>query len=208
MKNRFKLGLVAILVLSGIARAGDIEVRVLDRKGKPVPDVVVYAPGHADTEVPEEAAVMDQVDDAFSPHILPVQKGVPVRFPNSDPVAHHVYSFSKPNAFSLPLYKGEEPEPVVFDSEGVVVLGCNIHDNMLGYILVIDSSTYAKTNADGVATLAVDAEEVELRIWSPRIRDKEDVTIRTVSGASQQPVDFELLKRLRPEHRQEPWSDY
>ncbi|MEM8684509.1 MAG: methylamine utilization protein [Pseudomonadota bacterium] len=210
MKTATKLQFAAALLLVESTFAADIDVVVTDRNGDPVPDVVVYATGIGAPANTDEVAIMDQVDKAFSPHILSVQKGTPVRFPNSDPVAHHVYSFSKPNAFSLPLYKGEEPDPVVFEHEGVVVLGCNIHDHMLGYILVIDSPVFEKTGEDGIATLSVPAsvDELELRIWSPRIRDKEDVTVRRLQGDDGSPVSFELLKRLRPVHRQESWSDY
>jgi hypothetical protein len=66
-------------------------------------------------------------------------------------VSHQVYSFSPARRFQLPLYKGEAHSPVAFDTAGLVVLGCNIHDDMVGYIFVADSPYFARTDADGNA---------------------------------------------------------
>src|SRR5262245_19236882 len=79
------------------------------------------------------AAVMDQMDRQFVPHVLVVPVGSQVVFPNSDSVAHQVYSFSPANKFQLPLYRGKPYPPVAFNREGVVTLGCNIHDQMRAY---------------------------------------------------------------------------
>ncbi len=77
---------------------------------------------------------MDQQGHQFVPHLLVVQAGTEVTFPNSDNVSHHVYSFSPTKPFELPLYKGDVYPPVTFEKAGIVVVGCNIHDSMLGYI--------------------------------------------------------------------------
>ena len=69
--------------------------------------------------------------------------------PNRDNIRHHVYSFSPAKRFELPLYAGVPTQPVLFDKAGVVVLGCNIHDWMIGYIYVSDSPWFGKTGADG-----------------------------------------------------------
>jgi hypothetical protein len=64
--------------------------------------------------------------------VLPIAVGTEVRFPNHDQIHHHVYSFSRVKSFDLPLWKGEEAPPVLFDAPGVVKVGCNIHDWMMG----------------------------------------------------------------------------
>ncbi|MBT8131216.1 MAG: methylamine utilization protein, partial [Gammaproteobacteria bacterium] len=92
--------------------------------------------------------------------------------PNSDSVSHHVYSFANPYNFELPLYKGETRPTVSFDHPGLVTLGCNIHDSMLGYILVVDTPHFAVTDANGRAVLTGVAELRDnnpLRVWSPDI---------------------------------------
>lgn len=141
---------------------------------------------------------MDQVDRQFVPHLLVVQTGTSVEFPNSDTVAHHVYSFSHPNKFTLPMYRGTAHPPVTFEHSGIVTLGCNIHDHMLGYILVVDSEAFAKTDADGMASLSLSRpEDYEIKIWSPRIRDGVELLTKTVVG-SEPAVSFQLARKLNP----------
>ena len=113
---------------------------------------------------------MDQQKGQFMPHMLVVQSGTAVDFPNSDNVSHHVYSFSKTKTFELPLYKGDVYPPQVFDQPGIVVLGCNIHDGMLGYIVVVDTPHFALTNEQGVALIDdVPNGEYVLQSWTPRV---------------------------------------
>ena len=205
----------ACLLTPTVADAS-IAVLVLDRNGKPIPDVAVYA-NSAGTEFTSagtaSVAVMDQVDKRFVPHLLVVQVGTLVKFPNSDPTAHHVYSFSRPNQFNLPLYKGEIQPSVRFTQEGIVTLGCNIHDNMLGYILVVDTPLYAKTDADGRAVLETGlTDELEVRIWSPRIRDTIDSLVEIVASEGDQQLTYQVVKKLRVRHNEESaaisWPDY
>jgi plastocyanin len=129
------------------AGAATLEVSVVDEQGRPIENVAVYAmPGHGRPSPPASAApmaVMDQQGLQFVPHLLVVQAGTSVTFPNGDLVSHHVYSFSDAKKFELALYKGDLYPPVVFDDAGVVVLGCNLHDGMLGYIVVVDTPHFS-----------------------------------------------------------------
>jgi len=198
------------LLAAGAAHARDITVTVTDRDGEPVPGVAVWV-DDVTGGAPAGTAVMDQVELRFAPHVLVVQTGTLVEFPNSDTVAHHVYSFSHPNHFKLPLYRGDAHPPVRFEQPGLVILGCNIHDQMLGYILVVDTDAFGSTDTDGRAVLNADG-DVTVSIWSPRIRDDEDSLAVTVTCASPETVSFRLDKHLRPPYRQEAeslsWSDY
>jgi hypothetical protein len=113
------------------------------------------------------------------------------------------------------MYKGELHPPVTFEHSGIVSLGCNIHDHMLGYILVVDSTMYAMTNEDGYASLSLEnPDEYAINIWSPRIRDKAESLSRkvTVSDPSKTVVTFSLAKKLNPPHASQSgrksWSDY
>ena len=197
--------------------AETLEVRVIDPDGEPVPEVAVFLEQNfVSSPNPEssQTALMDQRDIRFVPHVLVIQTGTKVEFPNSDTVAHHVYSFSKPNDFVLPLYKGTTPDPVVFDIDGVVILGCNIHDNMLGYVVVVNTDVFAVTDQDGRATLDVDDEDSEyvVSIWSARIRDSRDPISQTVSGGHANNLMFSLQKKLRRRHEDVTdsieWTDY
>jgi plastocyanin len=118
----------------------------------------------------DTVAVMDQIDTAFVPHILVVQTGSFVSFPNHDKVSHHVYSFSPTKPFQLDLYRGNSHPPQVFDVPGLVVLGCNIHDSMLGYIYVTESPYFATTDASGTARMSGLPEgDYSIEIWTPRL---------------------------------------
>jgi hypothetical protein len=110
---------------------------------------------------------MDQINKTFVPEVLVVRRGQQVSFPNSDDIRHHVYSFSAPKTFEIRLYKGRDSEPVLFDQEGVVVLGCNIHDQMVGYIYVADNEAAWLTNSTGELNLASKPESFHL--WHPRL---------------------------------------
>ena len=212
------LGLLVLVLCTASSFASDVEVLVVDRDGQPVADVAVYATrvdGQYPRPAPTPVAVMDQVGKQFVPHLLIVQTGMPVGFPNSDTVAHHVYSFSHPNKFMLPMYKGDQHPPVTFEHSGVVVLGCNIHDDMVGYILVTDSTIFAKTDGSGKVSLSLDRpEDYEIRIWSPRIRDGVKLLSKMVlmSDNPGSNVNFQLAKKLKPPHDEHSeslsWSEY
>ena len=214
------LSLVRVLAACGLwaiacgAQADELFVRVVDNGQKPVPDVAVFVRQQSSQRAKPATAAMDQRDQRFVPHLLIVQKGAVVEFPNSDAVAHHVYSFSKPNNFELPLYKGSPPDPVLFEHEGIVTLGCNIHDSMLGYIVVVDTDVFAITDADGVVRLEVDGDAGgwEVNVWSPRIRDSRDPLVKVIEAGESLTATFALQKKLRPAHDDHSesvsWDDY
>ena len=214
--NRW-IALINTVLLTNVAIAGDLEVRVIGVDGAPVPDVAVFVKQSGATErkiTEPAAAIMDQRDVRFVPHILVVEKGAAVSFPNSDVIAHHVYSFSRPNDFILPLYKGTPPGPVVMQHDGVVILGCNIHDGMLGYIVVVDTDVFGVTDDSGRVLLDVNAaaSDYEVGIWSPRIRDSQQPLVQHVATVPSDGVTFNLEKSLRPGHVHESdaveWDAY
>ena len=199
-----------ILLLAAPLRAGEIVAVVEDSAGKPVEDAVVFvyeAPGPF--APPAAAAVMDQVEKEFRPRVLPVLAGTKVRFPNKDQVHHHIYSFSKAKKFDLPLYKGEDADPVLMDKAGIVALGCNIHDWMRGYVLVLDTPYYAMTGADGRATLTgVPEGRWKVAAWSERLKGSVDATLKTVA-VDKAPARAQFrLSLSAPKNREKAPVDY
>jgi hypothetical protein len=147
-------------------------------------------------------AIMDQERLQFVPHLLVVQTGTEVAFPNGDEVSHHVYSFSETKPFELALYKGNVYPPVVFDRPGVVVLGCNIHDGMLGYVVVVDTPHFAKTDDQGVALIDdVPSGDYVVAAWTPRVRsaDLPPTQQITVTGGTTV-AEIRIAGRLAPAH--------
>lgn len=100
----------------------------------------------------EQVAIMDQVDKQFLPRVIAIQKGQRVKFPNSDDIRHHVYSFSPIKPFEIKLYKGSNVDPVLFDKAGIGTLGCNIHDDMVGHVYVSDGEITSVSDVNGVAS--------------------------------------------------------
>ena len=190
--------------MAGPVAAGTLDVAVADGEGKPIQRVAVYARAIGGSRSPARAATatMDQHDERFVPHILVVQTGTAVRFPNNDDVSHHVYSFSPTKSFQLGLYKGEVHPPIVFDEPGTVVLGCNIHDGMLGYIRVVDTPYFALTNDEGMAILdGVPDGAYEVEVWTPRARASDlPVAQRVEVQGSATTVDVRVTARLQPDH--------
>jgi plastocyanin len=151
-------------------------------------------------------AVMDQRNREFVPRVLVVGVGTSVEFPNNDSVSHQVYSFSAAKRFQLPLYKGETHPPVTFDKPGLVVLGCNIHDAMVGYIYVTEAPYFAATEANGTATLKdLPAGDYKIVIWGPYVADAPASLVRTVHVDGNEPAtarfQLSLALRARPEPR-------
>ena len=163
--------LVGGLITSSVL-AGNLSVTVLDESGKPVRDAVVFleSPQAKRLGKPLPLAQMAQRDRAFIPSLLVIPTGTSVSFPNIDTVRHHVYSFSPAKRFELKLYVGTPTNPVVFDQAGVVVMGCNIHDQMIAYILVVDTPFYGITSANGVLAINdVPTGDYSLNIWHSRL---------------------------------------
>ena len=133
------------------AAAASVTVQVLDVTGAPVPNAVVYAEPTSGQVAPKslKQAEVEQKDVKFFPLVSVVQVGTPILFPNHDKVRHHVYSFSPAKTFELKLYSGVPTSPIVFDKVGMVVLGCNIHDQMVAYVQVVNTPFFGKTDMSG-----------------------------------------------------------
>ncbi|MHB8477572.1 MAG: methylamine utilization protein [Steroidobacteraceae bacterium] len=198
--------LACVCAQSGIA--GELRVSVIDKSGHGVGEAVVTAmPLEQRRPATVEAkAVMDQRNLAFVPRVIVIAAGTIVEFPNNDTVSHQVYSFSPAKKFQLPLYKGELHTPVKFDREGLVVLGCNIHDEMVGYIYVTEAPYFGKTDGSGGLELAgMPAGEYRVTVWSPFIADSAATLVGMahvgVTDVAYHRVQLVRELRTRPEPR-------
>jgi plastocyanin len=189
------LAILGLAVGTTVQAASSISGRVVNAEGQAVPQAVVFLndPGSA-TAVGGANAEMDQINKTFVPGVLPVVVGTRVHFPNRDQIHHHVYSFSRTKTFELPLYKGEDAPPVLFDKVGVVKVGCNIHDWMSAIILVLPNAHYTVTDAAGRFTLSgLPAGSHALAAWHAQHRGKlDDTTQRVELGDGSLEVNFTL----------------
>jgi plastocyanin len=208
------LGFACLGLASG-SRAATLTVTVLLPNGHPLGGVVVTAnpetgPAHPAAPV---RAVIDQLNRAFVPDLLVIPTGSAVAFPNSDSVNHQIYSFSPAKRFQLPLYRGKPYPPVRFDQPGVVTLGCNIHDDMLAYVIVTDAPFFGRTNTTGSWSIDVPGGSYRVSIWHPRFRDdakilEGEISVGESDGGN---LTLHLTKLLKPaplEGRPHSWDSY
>ena len=85
----------------------------------------------------------------FLPRVVVVPKNASVDFPNVDPIYHNVFSVSGANRFDLGLYRSGASKKKEFDEPGLVRVFCNIHPQMVGFVVVVDSDFAAVTGPDG-----------------------------------------------------------
>jgi plastocyanin len=173
-----------------------VDTEVLTPAGDPVEDAVIYlrplSGQRAEGRTPGSASI-EQHDREFVPYLTVVQVGAAVRFPNQDPIRHHVYSFSSPKKFEIKLYAGEGPDPIVFDRPGVVTIGCNVHDWMLGFLFVVDSPWFGKTDAHGRVRIdSLPDGDYEARAWQPRQRRDALPQRLSLGAAAPDPLRFVL----------------
>jgi plastocyanin len=195
------LGLAAAFACTATGHAGVLEVKALQRDGKPLVGAVITVDAESPALPPATPleAVMDQVNLAFVPDVLVLPVNSSVQFPNSDAVRHQVYSFSNVRKFQLPLYRGKPYPPVVFERPGVVTLGCNIHDNMLAYIVVTAAPFFGRTNATGSwAAPAAPGGRYRVRVWHPLASEPADIERVVQVGSDRDLVEIRLTRALKP----------
>jgi plastocyanin len=196
--------LIAALFLSTAVRAADLTVMVKSPQGRPVADAVVtaYPNGAYDKSRIRFAwpYKVSQHNMMFDPFVLIVPIGAEVAFPNLDSVRHHVYSFSPAKTFELKLYGQDQTRTVRFDKAGVVALGCNIHDQMSAFIVVVDTPFAAKTDARGVAVLrGLTGDQARVQVWHPYAKVKGNMVSQSTPLAAGQ-LAVTLDTRPAPKH--------
>lgn len=166
--------LPSLIALTGhAAPAGQLIVQasLKDPKGqvRAIPDAVVWLPGIHDRQsgIPTLGVRrVEQRQKEFQPHVEVVGSGWRVDFPNLDRVYHNVFSRSEIAPFDLGLYRLGATRSVTLTKPGVVRVYCNIHPQMVAYLIVVDSDFFAKTGADGRVEMgAVPVGSWPVRIW-------------------------------------------
>jgi len=159
---------VVLSLTASCAQAVGVDVLLSDAAGKPLAYAVVMLEpvGTRLPSKPMQGAQIVQHDLQFDPPVTVVTTGTAVMFPNQDTVKHHVYSYSPAKTFQIKLYAGVPHAPIVFDKPGVAVLGCNIHDGMIAWVVVSDTPLWARSAAGGHAKVAdVPAGSYQLHVW-------------------------------------------
>ncbi len=183
--------------MASISSATHIEVSVKGADGAPLTDAVVYAEPVRGTTLArtKKEIFIEQIDKAFVPQVSVIQTGSAVNFPNRDSVRHHVYSFSPAKVFEIKLFSGVPAKPVVFDKPGEVVIGCNIHDQMIAHVLVVDTPYFSKTGKTGMARLeGLPVGAYTLAVWHPAASPVKESLVLSQQGHKTQ---LQLLPRAQ-----------
>ena len=208
MKIARSLCILMCLASSGVSA---LSVTVSDSDNSPVSDAVVAIfpenPEAVGTQALTERVSVQQKNRAFAPKVSVIPVNQQVYFPNNDDVLHHVYSFSPAKTFEFALYGNNESPGINFDKAGVIVLGCNIHDQMRGYIYVTDAPYYGLSGEDGKLAFPLPnslpyPHRYRVEIWHPEQESQEPVAETVVIENAQQfdsGLKFSLNLRERRE---------
>lgn len=206
---KFTLAIIATLTWHSVA--GSLHLTITDAENKSLPYTVVELLNPNYPAIPQqETAQVIQQNLLFQPFVSLVSQGALVEFPNLDKTRHHVYSFSKAKTFELRLYAGKPEAPVLFDQEGVVTLGCNIHDYMLAYIYVSASRYSAITNEQGVAEFTgLPETDFTLQLWHPWQNDTlQSKKISLGPQPQQLAIQLDIKQKDMPKAVKKGFGDY
>lgn len=176
---------IIVLLLSPISQAQDcsanstihddscVQVKVYSKNKQALVDMVVYLePLSGQVLTPSiSPLVISQKDKAFSPYISIIQANQEIQFTNQDDITHHIYSVSQGNKFSFKIRAGQSNANTRFEHSSEVAMGCNIHDWMSGYLLVVDTPYFTKTNQQGIANFAnIQQGKYRVVVWHPQMK--------------------------------------
>ncbi|MGH9747154.1 MAG: plastocyanin/azurin family copper-binding protein [Candidatus Acidiferrales bacterium] len=165
--------LFGALTTARVVEAGDVNGKVSAAESKNNANIAVYIdaiPGKK-FDRPAEHVSVDQRNLVFIPHVLVIQRGTTVDFLNSDQVAHNVYwpsvGGNKTLRHSLTIVSPGQKKSFQFDDLGAAQLLCNMHAEMVGYVVVAPTPYFAVTGSDGSFTIKnVPPGTYTLKTWS------------------------------------------
>lgn len=193
-----------ILVLSSPvgANEGESETRTISGKVKVYRarhsgDVVVYLEGESlkkQYSPPKEHIPLDQKNLVFIPRVLPILKGTTVDFLNSDNVQHNVFAPGKVEKFNLGTWGLGGVRDYIFNNPGEVIILCNVHSEMVAYIIVLENPYFAKTDAEGNFRIEnIPPGTYQLKTWHEKRKlDPQEIT---VAKGEIKEIHLELKKR-------------
>lgn len=150
----------------------------------------------------------------FEPSLLVVPVGSVVDFPNLDPWFHNVFSLYRGKRFDLGLYQAGAQRSVKFDRPGPSYLFCNIHPEMTGVVLAIDSEFFAVSDKNGHYSIAnVSAGRYLLHVWYDNARAEALQELQrglTIEGGNRvlPVISVPVLQQARSQHKNKYGQDY
>ncbi|WDE05898.1 hypothetical protein SG34_002910 [Thalassomonas viridans] len=193
------------------SHAIEVKVQVVDPAAKPLENIVVYLEPLDGQQQAKTGKTLDigQVNKTFTPYISVMQSGNTVRFYNQDDITHHIYSVTGSHKFSIKIRSGEQMLKQDFTQAGEVVMGCNIHDWMSGYLLVLDTPYFDKTDSQGQLVLDVaEPGQYRLTAWHPQMQEKDNRLVKTFALPENQSIIFKLNQTMAEIPQQQSDDDF
>tara|TARA_R110000803_G_scaffold113618_3_gene181975 strand:- start:14 stop:664 length:651 start_codon:yes stop_codon:yes gene_type:complete len=191
--------------------AENININVVDNDHKALPDMVVYLQPEDDISLPfnEKVVEVGQFDRSFTPYISIMQLGNKVNFKNKDDITHHIYSPIGDNKFSFKIRAGESQMKSDFQQTGEVAMGCNIHDWMSGYLLIVDTPLFGKTDEKGRLDLPMPpAGKYQLIVWHPQLDAVNNRVYQPIDLSEQKQVTIKLDNKILKISEQKSEEDF
>jgi plastocyanin len=163
----------ATLLVANFAQAGEIKGKVSATGLKSAENIAVYIdaiPGKK-FDRPVQHSTVDQRNMLFVPHTLVILKGTTVDFLNGDNVAHNVFwpsiNGDKRLKHNLTIVSPNQKKTFEFNDLGAAQLLCNLHPDMIGYVVVVPTPYFALTTSDGSFSIKnVPPGTYTLKTWS------------------------------------------
>lgn len=146
----------------------------------------------------------------FAPRVLVVPKSAKVEFPNVDPIYHNVFSVSGANRFDLGLYRSGVSRTKQFDDVGLVRVYCNIHPQMVGFVMVVDSDFAVVTGSDGKFRFEnVPAGAHTLKVWHEEAAAEKDIPLTVRPGSNTaEPISLDVSGYKVEPHKNKYGKEY
>lgn len=198
----YKFNFISFLLLSSQVLANYTTVTVLDPKLAAIGGVVVYLSPLDKSSVNShttQTLIISQNNKKFTPYITVLQKGQKIKFKNQDDVTHHIYSVSGQNRFDFKVKAGEHKDNINISTAGEIAMGCNIHDWMSGYVLVVDTPYFNKTTSSGISNFDnIPSGNYKLTIWHPQLETNNNEFVTDIMIQKTQNFKVTLPKALLP----------
>ncbi len=191
--------------------AKDFKVTLVDSNNTPLPDMVVYLQPLGDLVLPVSDKVVEigQLDRAFIPYINVMQRGNSASFQNKDDITHHIYSPVGENKFSFKIRAGQSQRKDDFQQLGEVAMGCNIHDWMSGYLYIVDTPLFGKSDAQGVVNIPVEqVGKYQLVIWHPQLETETHSVSQQIQWPETKQVTMKIADKIGKISEQKNEEDF
>jgi hypothetical protein len=188
-----------------------VQINVQSKSKHALADMVVYLEPLSGQILPSstKTLVIKQHNKSFSPYLSVIQSNQVTRFTNQDDITHHIYSVSQGNKFSFKIRAGQSNDEMTFDHSSEIAMGCNIHDWMSGYLLVVDTPYFGKSNKLGAASFNhVKAGKYRVVVWHPQMQAGDNRLIVEKQINKNSVFSVNLTAELEKLPRQESDDDF